>query len=912
MSASTGQSRGSRMRTSLACLVALAFANACATPTVPVRRGTTTPHAIGVICLSTDGVPLALDDSNCVDDNIRAIVSGIDSVSAAFPVQRTWVDVDASTPGYTPLRMPGLPGALAIDSQKGYGYVAIPLLGWVVRIDLSSLVSWQFKVLDWQDVGVSPQDMLLVQTPEPRLYMADPAGGKVWWLALSNFAKTAGGGTILPKAIAIGGMPSSLAWSSISQRIYIGHLSAGFVSVLDPALGDVTHIGLVAQCRNGLDDDGDGKTDGADSGCDSPEDTFEGNPELTGLCFNGKDDDGDGLTDSQDAGCATAADATPTDACRNGIDDDGDGLTDYVVGGGGDPGCTGWGDNTEWSEQALCPLGQSGCKTVKGGVAIKPSVTLCSDGIDNDGDGKTDSADPDCSVPGNAVEGPAACANGIDDDGDGKTDLDDADCYNRNSLSEISVANALRTVVAATFDGRFVVIADRTRRALLVIDAQTGLLLQPVPGQTSPYVRASRLDLRDGIVGISLPDMPLSLAAAHLDDTITTGDQSATVHKPVMALGVAQSGVEFLQFFPTGDAQTVALDLIQTASDTTPTMSAARPLLLIGGAAMDLPTTVPTRFAAFGSSLSTDANGNTVYYGMAPSTDYADQHAETMRFTREGELPGGVGAHARLLSDGQLHDSAMDFCRVGVLPGDMLQIHIAPTAACQGGGTFDFAITAVHADRLDFDPKSGVLDVPVTTDNQLDFDVTAVKPWTAPLSQCVRDGAVSYMLRAGSWLVRGSHSGILSSRPSADGECVALEAFVAQGARVQETRLQPGKTIADAAGCPYAGETLDPAIWLTTPVIHPAFSAVLSPGCDSSRYDANGDRIVHLVPSIRDAQWVYGFTAGSLPRATAAGANPVAMASGPLLNTVYVVDEGAGLLQFVNIYDGVLLDTPLD
>ena len=53
-------------------------------------------------------------------------------------------------------------------------------------------------------------------------------------------------------------------------------------------------------------------------------------------------------------------------------------------------------------------------------------------------------------------------------------------------------------------------------------------------------------------------------------------------------------------------------------------------------------------------------------------------------------------------------------------------------------------------------------------------------------------------------------------------------------------------------------------------------------------------------------------TAATSPRTTAAGANPVAMASAPFLNTMYVVDEGAGLLQFVQISDGLLLDTPLD
>jgi hypothetical protein len=899
----------------LVCLLVLV--SACATPTVPVRRGTTTPHAIGVICLNSDGVPIALDDTTCVDDNTRVLVSGIDSVGAAMPAARTWLDVDESTPGFTPLHMPGIPGAIAMDPVNGHGYIAIPLIGWIVRVDLTQLAGYKFKVLDWQDVGIAAQDLLVVQTPEPRLYMADPANGRVVWLPLATFGKLVNGAPLAGHVIDVGGWPANLSFSPANLHIYVGHLAAGFVSVIDsgssiapPKL--LSQISLVAQCSNGLDDDGDGTTDRGDSGCDGPDDPFEGNVEMAGNCTNGVDDDGDGSTDATDPGCAITP-TTLVDACRNGIDDDGDGLTDYAVS-GGDPGCSGWGDNSEWSEQVLCPPGESACKTILGGVVIKPFVTFCTDGIDNDGDGKTDSADSDCSVPGNASEGAPACADGIDNDGDGTTDLADSDCYNRSSAAEISSATALHTVVAATFDGNFVVVADRTRRALMVIDTHTDQLIRPVPGQTTPFRRASRLDLRDGIVGLSLPDMPLSLAAVNFTDSIVNGDQSTLVRMPQVAIGLAQVGVQFMQFYPFGTNHQVSIDIVQTSLDppTETTLAAARPLLLIPGVTLDLPTTIPSRFAAFGSSLSTDANNNTVFFGLAPTTAYPEQRAETWRFTREGELPGGVGSHARLLKDGLLHDPTMNFCNIGVLPGDMLQVPVAATTACQGGGTFNFTVTAVHADTLEFDPASGVLDVPVTYDNQLTYDLKARKPWTGNLRGCVPDGAVAYDLRAGAWLVRGSRSGLLSTRLSADGECVALLPADAAASRVQETTLVPGKTAADVQVCPYAGEPLDPTLWHVTPFVHPAFTALLSPGCDSSIFDANGDRVVNVVQSIRNAEWVYGVTAGNLPRTTAAGANPVAMVSGKQLNTLYVIDQGAGLLQFVNVPDGALLDTPLD
>jgi hypothetical protein len=52
-----------------------------------------------------------------------------------------------------------------------------------------------------------------------------------------------------------------------------------------------------------------------------------------------------------------------------------------------------------------------------------PTSTPCNDGVDNDGDGLTDAADPGCASPSSPREDPE-CDNGIDDDGDGLVDFD--------------------------------------------------------------------------------------------------------------------------------------------------------------------------------------------------------------------------------------------------------------------------------------------------------------------------------------------------------------------------------------------------------------------------------------------------------------------------------------------------------
>jgi hypothetical protein len=65
---------------------------------------------------------------------------------------------------------------------------------------------------------------------------------------------------------------------------------------------------------------------------------------------------------------------------------------------------------------------------------------VCGDGVDNDNDGRTDCADPDCDVFGGPAQGcfnerdatggnpNGDCTNNLDDDGDGLTDCDDPDC----------------------------------------------------------------------------------------------------------------------------------------------------------------------------------------------------------------------------------------------------------------------------------------------------------------------------------------------------------------------------------------------------------------------------------------------------------------------------------------------------
>jgi len=117
-----------------------------------------------------------------------------------------------------------------------------------------------------------------------------------------------------------------------------------------------------AACSDGVDNDGDGDIDCADSECQGLAVCTESD------CSNGIDDDGDGLTDCMDPDCQPTIDCreNTATACNDGIDNDGDGLTDC--------------DDDECSAMLVCNV-----------------ESICDDGIDNDNDGATDCDDhPDC------------------------------------------------------------------------------------------------------------------------------------------------------------------------------------------------------------------------------------------------------------------------------------------------------------------------------------------------------------------------------------------------------------------------------------------------------------------------------------------------------------------------------------
>lgn len=171
-------------------------------------------------------------------------------------------------------------------------------------------------------------------------------------------------------------------------------------------------------CGDGVDNDCDGHVDG----------------DATETC-NGRDDDCDGATDEgfelqtspvNCGACGRTCDAAteqctagqcvprPETDCANGLDDDGNGLTDCA-----EPGC----NLLSCGSQCQC-------------VGLRKTELLCVDGLDTDGDGAIDCADSDCDTKscgtGCSCVGGARretdCADQLDNDLDGGADCADPAC----------------------------------------------------------------------------------------------------------------------------------------------------------------------------------------------------------------------------------------------------------------------------------------------------------------------------------------------------------------------------------------------------------------------------------------------------------------------------------------------------
>ncbi len=179
---------------------------------------------------------------------------------------------------------------------------------------------------------------------------------------------------------------------------------------------------MIENCTNRIDDNCDGLVDCADPTC-------RGNPacgcrptaDFEVFCDNGLDEDCDGALDCADMDCAGRPPCARTETiCNDGRDDDGDGLIDCR-----DPDCAFAMNCRDGGAPRDAGRPRDGGRVDAGRVTAEIGVAACTNGIDDDRDGRTDCADPDCRPFGGMSE----CCNGIDDDGDGNADIFTCRCF---------------------------------------------------------------------------------------------------------------------------------------------------------------------------------------------------------------------------------------------------------------------------------------------------------------------------------------------------------------------------------------------------------------------------------------------------------------------------------------------------
>ena len=213
----------------------------------------------------------------------------------------------------------------------------------------------------------------------------------------------------------------------------------------------------VYQCADGLDNDGNGYVDCQDNNCKKTSVCCipTGAENQDDACSDGIDNDCNGYTDCQDNNCkklsvccVPSGDENTVDACSDGVDNDCDGYVDC-----GDYSCSG---EKRGYDSIATQESKDYCES-KNSVTESPENTeeKCADNRDNNLNGLIDCDDPDCAQTsycmGAGEEPPArpanfaslpdvergailahelyVCTDGIDNNRNGKADCDEYQCH---------------------------------------------------------------------------------------------------------------------------------------------------------------------------------------------------------------------------------------------------------------------------------------------------------------------------------------------------------------------------------------------------------------------------------------------------------------------------------------------------
>ncbi|MBM4394797.1 MAG: hypothetical protein FJ087_03795 [Deltaproteobacteria bacterium] len=516
-------------------------------------------------------------------------------------------------------------------------------------------------------------------------------------------------------------------------------------------------------------------------------------------------------------------------ACSDGLDNDGDGKTDAA-----DPGCSGPDDDSEAPD------------------AADPCANL----VDEDGDGLTDADDPNCPISEFLLVPVPQCGNGLDDDGDGLTDFGgDPDCYGRAWPLEAERPRRVAGRPAVSPDGAIVYVPMSAPDGIVVL--RTSPLARVDvngPGAPFPNPLLARLGFRDVLLNAGATEAVMT--------TATTGSRAFVTLSSgqIVRAVVTEAGAEQHRV---GEA------------DSTVPSAATAPDLRVAGIAFDRGASLHPEHASFGPSVVSlvPGTGRYSYYGVVFNGNPLVELTETWRVTYEGRLPGAASASGFFAGTaGRFADPSARFCDAGVEPGDLLVLlpAVRPECAAPAGVPLEFRVARVASGALTVESLAGGAPLP---------DPAA----------CL-GGAIPYEVRAAdSWTVVGTRSGFLHNLAAGpDGGCVQRpDAGPGFTARARTSLPVEGTKL---AACPPLPDAPDVA-WLDFANV--AFRFRLFPPCETS-----AEFVSSVIPESRDTELSFTVLSGHVPDVVSIGGVPVG--AFVLGASLWVFDAGSGFLAEVD------------
>jgi hypothetical protein len=824
-------------------LTALVCLHGCAKPTSRTMYALSNPIAAAFVCREfRDGKwsPAPLDDCTRSDPlryRLMAFVANgpAGEVSITDLYLGSAMDMNAMIPGHTGVDV----GTYVLD------VVARRSSDRVIALDSADQTAvfmdpadGTFIVLDLEEPAVS----LAMAPDDSYVLVAYPASGRIGRIPLDDEGMPAAD----EEFFQVGGSPLSMVFSP-DGRLLVGNQYEQWIAVLDAqSLELETRIGLVPECMDGLDNDGDGLTDRDDPDCLTPGTFREAPPADCGedcappvtRCNDGIDNDGDGLTDMEDPGCTDRTDNsewTDLPQCSDGIDNDGDGLTDYPD----DPDCLAAADPFEGE-----PLFAEG------------TLPECANDMDDDGDGLVDSDDPDCLVPYARESSDFPCADGIDNDLDGWTDFpDDPGCFSAGDTSEAGLASPM-TRLTVSDDGRWIYATHRGLRQVSVLDLWEQRLIDINEPDDAPSRRMLRFR---GQYAHMFSSAPVGVSLFRLEETVyaVVTLEGSDVHRIV----VERDGEPVHQ-------------IEQAASTGTPQSTAGKPTLSVEGKDVQMGYAPAPGFPNLGPLLieSLPEGDGKSYYGIRFNEDVRTHLGESWYIEYEGAIPHLGRATASLVSSSRVTVSGIDLCRLGALPGDVFSLVPGLPNACEEfaeGASFDYVIKEVHSDWLELDADSGfrIVDGEVQA---LPALRTVCFPY--PVEFRVRPQAA--------FTVWGARTGYLHNVRAAEDGCVEdPDGDPLFAGRVRLAEIQPEVTI---PACPITREFEGLTVY---PFANPVFTLQLFPGCQT---DLEG--VISAKAPTRGTRWRFDVRSGFTSNTISGGYFPVFQSLSPIEGFVYLLD----------------------